>query len=143
VEVGAQKSWYRGGFPGIADAFSRWHLGIFLGIWLAFAALTHDIVSRLLDDAAGRPGVVAATAAGSLLGPMSGAISRGFRPGCCLAFSLALLPYCLPALAVAALVQVLLPTGARWLRAVRLLIWVVGLVVWFGGGIVSLGHALS
>ena len=58
-------------------------------------------------------------------------------------FSLALLPYCLSALAVAMLVQIVFPARAMWLRALRALVWVAGLVVWFGGGIVSFGHALS
>jgi hypothetical protein len=143
MDVGAQKSWDGGGIAGIANAFSRWHLGTFLGIWLVFAALTFQIVRRGLDNADRHPGVVAATTAGSLLGPMSGAISRGFHQSCCLAFSLSLLPYCLSALAVATLVQVVLPARGAGLHALRLLFWVVGLIAWFGGGIVSLGHALS
>jgi hypothetical protein len=140
--LGAQKTGRRRGLPGIACAFSRWHLFIFLGLWVASVMLTFTIVRRGLDHADQHPGVVAATTAGSLLGPMSGAISRGLQ-GCCLAASLSLLPYCLSALAVATMVQILVPPRDVWLRVVRLILWVVGLVIWFGGGIVSFGHALS
>ncbi|MEW4570276.1 hypothetical protein AB1L88_20610 [Tautonia sp. JC769] len=129
--------------PGIAKAFSRWHLGIFLGAWLGFAALTLQIVRTHLDNAERHPGVVAATTVGSVLGPMSGAISRGFSQGCCLEVSLSLLPYCLSALVAAAVVQVVVPARGVGLLALRLVAWMVGVIVWFGGGIVSLGHALS
>ena len=80
--------------------FTRWHALVTCALWLVFAALTLVIALRGLDHAAQRPLTVAATVAGSALGPMSGAISRGFQP-CCLAFSLSLMPICLAALAVA------------------------------------------
>ena len=62
--------------------FTRWHAIVALALWLAFAALTLVIVLRGLDHAAQRPLTVAATVAGSALGPMSGAIGRGLQ-SCC------------------------------------------------------------
>ena len=77
--------------------FTRWHAIVALALWLAFAALTLVIVLRGLDHAAQRPLTVAATVAGSALGPMSGAIGRGLQ-SCCLAVltvTHAVVPRCL------------------------------------------------
>lgn len=57
--------------------FTRWHAIVALAVWLVFATLTLVIVLRSLDHAAQRPLTIAVTVAGSALGPMSGAISRG------------------------------------------------------------------
>ncbi len=121
---------------------SWWHAGVFVVLWLLFTSWTLLIVSYGLDDASSHLGVVAATTAGTILGPMTGAISRGFQ-GCCLAFSLGLLPYGLAALAVATLAQLAAPGRAAWWRVFRLILWGIGWFVWFGLGIVSFGHALS
>ena len=122
--------------------FTRWHALVACALWLVFAALTLVIVLRGLDHAAQRPLTVAATVAGSALGPMSGAISRGLQP-CCLAFSLSLMPICLAALAVATAVQVVWLPEVSWWRVGRLVVWSAGLLLWFGGGILSLAHALG
>ena len=122
--------------------FTRWHVRVAFVLWMAFAVLTLFIVLRGLDHAAQRPLTVAATVAGSALGPMSGAISRGLQP-CCLAFSLSLMPYCLAALAVATVAQVVRLPEVSWVRMARLAVWAAGLMLWFGGGIVSFSHALG
>lgn len=122
--------------------FTRWHVRVAFALWLAFAALTLVILLRGLDHAAQRPLTVAATVAGSALGPMSGAISRGLQP-CCLAFSLSLMPFCLAALAVATAAQFVRLPEVSWVRMARLAIWAAGLMLWFGGGIVSFAHALG
>lgn len=122
--------------------FTRWHVRVAFALWLAFAALTLVILLRGLDHAAQRPLTVAATVAGSALGPMSGALSRGLQP-CCLAFSLSLMPFCLAALAVATAAQVVRLPEVSWVRITRLAIWAAGLILWFGGGIVSFAHALG
>ncbi|MFM8496292.1 MAG: hypothetical protein ACKOEM_12320 [Planctomycetia bacterium] len=122
--------------------FTRWHVRVAFALWLAFAALTLVILLRGLDHAAQRPLTVAATVAGSVLGPMSGALSRGLQP-CCLAFSLSLMPFCLAALAVATAAQVVRLPEVSWVRITRLAIWAAGLILWFGGGIVSFAHALG
>lgn len=126
--------WLRSRFPG-------WQLGIALALWLVFSGLTLAIVLNGLDDA-DRPLKLAAVTAGTALGPMTGAISRGFQ-SCCLTFSLRLLPVCLGALLGTILVQVIVPPIGWWRRTIRLLAWIGGLLMWFGGGIISLAHALS
>ncbi len=60
-----------------------------------------------------------------------------------LAFSLSLMPLCLGALAVATAVQVVWLPEAPWWRAARLATWAAGLLMWFGGGILSFSHALG
>lgn len=122
--------------------FTRWHVVVALALWLAFAALTLVIVLHGLDHAAQRPLTVAATVAGSALGPMSGAISRGFQP-CCLAASLSLMPFGLAALAVATALQILWLPEVPGVRVARLVAWAAGLLLWFGGGILSFAHALG
>ena len=122
--------------------FTRWHIRVAFALWLAFAVLTLVIVLRCLDHAAQRPLTVAATVAGSALGPRSGAISRGLQP-CCLAFSLSLMPFCLAALAVATAAQVVWLPKVSWVRVARLAVWATGLLLWFGGGIVSFTHSLG
>jgi hypothetical protein len=126
----------------IASRFSLWHLWTAAALWLAFAVLTFWIASAGLDDVRDHPITVAATTLGTILGPMTGAISREFQ-GCCLEFSLSLAPYCLAALLLGAGVQVVVPPKPAWLAPVRVIAWLAGWLVWFGGGIVSFGHALS
>jgi hypothetical protein len=122
--------------------FARWHLWTVVALWLGFSGLTLWIASHGIDDSSDKPTLVFLTALGTPLGPMTGAISRGFQ-SCCVAFSLSLLPYCLSGLAIAVLLQLALPSGRWWSVAIRATGWIVGLVVWFGAGIVSFGHALS
>jgi hypothetical protein len=100
------------------------------------------VASHLDGGTPYRPVRVVMTTAATVLGPMTGAVSREFQ-SCCVRFSLSLLPYCLPALAAAAGVQWLVPPGGWFRGAVRVTAWTGGLLVWFGGGILSLGHALG
>jgi hypothetical protein len=120
----------------------RPHLRLFLAIWLAFTGLTFAIVSRGLDRADRSPARIAATTAATLLGPLVGAVSRDFQ-GCCVAASLALVPYGLAALGAAVLLQFVPPGTADRARVLRLLAWAAGWIAWFGLGIVSFAHALS
>src|SRR5687767_4602769 len=132
----------RRGLRWLMSRFSRWHLWTALTLWLFFSGLTLWIVAENLDNASGRTYRIALTTAGTVLGPMTGAISRDFQ-GCCLDFSLALMPVCGGALFVALVVQLVVPPRGAWTRVCRVLAWTAGLFVWFGGGIVSFGHALS
>lgn len=126
----------------LASRFSRWHAWVALSLWLAFSGLTLFIVLNALDRAADKPRTVAATTAATVLGPMTGAVSRDFQ-GCCLKASLSLLPYCLGALLIGLAVQLVIPPR-RWVtKTVRVLFWSGGWFVYFGGGIVSFAHALS
>ena len=121
---------------------SAWHAWVAAALWLVFSGLTLFIVLSALDRAPDRPRTVAATTAATVLGPMTGAVSRDFQ-GCCLKFSLWLVPWCLGALLAGVAVQFVVPPRGAVTRTVRVLAWAAGLVVWFGGGIVSFGHALS
>jgi hypothetical protein len=107
-----------------------------------FMALTCLITNAGVDPGADHDARVIQATLGTIAGPMTGAISRGFQP-CCLEFSLGVMLYCGPVLAIGLLVQFLpLPEG-EWLRPFRLSLWVVGWLVWFLGGIVSFAHALG
>ena len=82
------------------------------------------------------------TTLGTILGPMTGAISRNCQ-SCCLAFSLSLLPYC-GAFMVAGTLPLFIKLPFKWgASALRMTQWIVGLLGWFFGGIVSFGHALN
>ena len=74
--------------------FTRRHFVILAAIWLGFTTWTFLIVRSGLDHAREKPLTVVTVTVASVLGPMTGAISRGFQ-GCCLQASLSLLPYCL------------------------------------------------
>lgn len=125
----------------IENNFHRSHLFVFLGIWLAFTALTFSIVERGIEQY-DHNRLVALTTLGTILGPMTGVISRNCQ-SCCLKFSLGLLPYCgaiLIAGAASLFARLPFKRGASILRMV---LWIVGLLGWFLGGIVSFGHALG
>ena len=120
-----------------------WQSWVALALWLAFGGFTLFAFAVGSDGGGSdRTARVVMTTAATALGPMTGAVSRGFQ-GCCLRASVSLLPYCLPALLAGALVQWLVPPGGVVRGTVRVIAWVVGLIVWFGGGILSLGHALG
>ncbi len=119
----------------------RTHLFIFLAGYLLFAGLTAFVLSRQSPSDRRENQNVAATV-GAVSGPFTGAIARNLQ-SCCLRFSVTLLPYC-AGVAIAGLAFQFVPLP-RWLfpRALRLVIWAVATLVWFGGGVLSLGHALS
>jgi hypothetical protein len=81
------------------------------------------------------------TTLGTILGPMTGAISRNCQ-GCCPAFSLSLLPYC-GAFLVGGTLPLFIKLPFRGASALRMALGIVGLLGRFFGGIVSLGHALN
>lgn len=122
--------------------FTRRHVVILAIIWLGFTTWTFLIVSGGLDHARERPWTVVTVTIASVLGPMTGAISRGFQ-SCCLQASLSLLPYCSAGLAIGTLTQIVWHPQSLWQRVLRLTIWGAGIFVWFAGGILSFFHALS
>ena len=126
----------------IRERFHRWHLWTALALWIVFTVWTYLIVSTGLDDASDRPGVVMATTVGTILGPMTGAISRGFQR-CCLENSLSLLPYCLVGLIFGVVATMISKSQHPLVMSIQMLLWLAGLFIWFGGGIVSFGHALG
>jgi hypothetical protein len=119
--------------------FGRARLYVFLVIWLGFTIWTYLIVSSGLS--APTRSRVALTTASTILGPMTGAISRDMQ-GCCLRFSLSLLPYCAASVGIAAVAQMVRLPFERFAGAVRMLLWILGWTGWFMGGIVSFIHAL-
>jgi hypothetical protein len=120
--------------------FGRAHLGIFLGFYLAFAGFTAFVLSQQsVSDRRENRNVAAVV--GSVSGPFTGAIARNLQ-SCCWRFSLQLFPWCAALLAVGTVLQVVPLPFVRGERLVRLGAWCVGCLGWFGGGVVSFGHAL-
>jgi hypothetical protein len=118
--------------------FSLAHLVSWLVLWLIFTCLTFAATSEGLTDKR----CVLPTTLASIVGPMTGAISRG-NQGCCLEFSLWLLPYAAACVAVGTAVQ-FAPTPKHWAaEVVRVGLWTLGWFGWFASGIISLGHAMS
>ena len=87
-------------------------------------------------------GLIFLTTLSTILGPMTGAIARNCQ-SCCLAFSLSLLPYCGAFLIAGTLPQFIKLPFSRGASALRMTMWVLSLLGWFLGGIVSYGHALN
>ena len=121
--------------------FSRVHLYIFLGFYLAFAALTF-LALNAGSESDRRENRIAAATIGAVSGPFTGAIARHFQ-SCCLQFSFSIFPYCALFLAAAVLFQIVPLPFQRFAQATRLTLWCVGLLGWFGGVLVSFAHALS
>jgi len=84
----------------------------------------------------------ARTSFGVIAGPMAGAIARP-DSSCCVANSWALLPTCAAILGAAIAFQFLPVRRSRVVDAIRLVVWTLGWLVWFGGAIVSLLHAME
>jgi hypothetical protein len=121
--------------------FSRAHLYVFLGFYLAFAALTFFALNAgSASDR--RENHIAAATIGAVSGPFTGAIARHFQ-SCCWRFSLTLFPYCALFLGAGVLSQIVSLPLKRFERTVRLTFWCIGLLGWFGGALVSFVHALS
>jgi hypothetical protein len=121
--------------------FNRKHGYVFLGFYLAFACLTLFVLSRQ-PASDWRDNWNMAATVGSLSGPFTGAIARHFQ-SCCWQFSVSLFPYCAVFLLggfAFQLVPIPWQAAQGWLR---LVVWSIGLLGWFGGGVVSFGHALS
>ncbi len=125
-----------------AVPFGGWHLVIFAMLWCCFTLLTYAAVSGGLTNASQERGLVLLTTVGTISGPMTGAISRRFQ-SCCLESSLALLPYAAAGLLFGTAFQCLPLPNCRGWETLRLSLWGLGWIVWFGSGIVSFAHALS
>jgi hypothetical protein len=121
--------------------FSRVHLYLFLGFYVAFAALTFFALNAG-SESDRRENAIAAATIGVVSGPFTGAIARHCQ-SCCLQFSLSISPYCALVLGVGVLAQIVPLPFQRFARATRLTLWCLGLLGWFGGALVSFLHALS
>lgn len=121
--------------------FDRVHLYIFLGFYLVFAALTF-LALNAGSESDRRENQIAAATLGAIFGPFTGAIARNFQ-SCCWQFSVTLFPFCALFLGAGVLFQMIPLPFRRFERPVRIALWGIGLLGWFGGALVSFGHALS
>jgi hypothetical protein len=120
--------------PGVSG-----HVRIFVVLYVVFALYAYTAtIAGSPGDVRDRP--VALVTMGAILGPLTGALARHWQ-GCCLGFSLAILPYCGAALALGVVFQVIPLPFPRFRRGVRLAAWTCGWVVWFLGIPVSFLHA--
>lgn len=123
-----------------ARSFDRGHLTIFLVLYALFAGLTLLVLwQQSPSDWKGNWNTAATL--GAVTGPFTGAIARHFQ-GCCLKASLSLFPYCLIFLLGGAALQLIPRHTGAW-RPIRLSLWTLGLLGWFGGSLVSFLHAFS
>jgi hypothetical protein len=79
---------------------------------------------------------IVVTTLATVSGPMVGAVARDCQ-SCCLKFSLSLLPWSGAFLATGILFQFVQLPFQRFAKTLRLTMWVLGLLGWFGGGVVS------
>lgn len=116
------------------------HGYIALGFLVVFGGFTLFQVCQPKNNE-GLANIVVTTLA-TVSGPMVGAVARDCQ-SCCLKFSLSLLPWSGAFLVVGTLFQIVPLRFQRVAKAVRLTMWCFGLLGWFGGGVVSFGHAFS
>jgi hypothetical protein len=120
---------------------TKWHAIVFTGLLALFMFVTFQATGGLNNypPVSGVHGLEATL--GAITGPLTGAISRGFQ-SCCLTASLTLMAYCGPVLLIGCLMQFIrLPQG-KLAPVVRMVFWILGWLVWFTGGLLSLAHAL-
>jgi len=126
----------------LSNNLTKTHVMVFLCLLLIFSVLTFLITNAGVDEASEHDARVLLSTVGTISGPLTGAIARGFQ-GCCLTFSLTLMAYCAPVLLLGVLAQLVGLPDKKWLRVVRMGLWSLGWFVWFMGGIISFGHALA
>jgi hypothetical protein len=128
---------------GVRRRFSLGHTVIFLGFAAAFLWLNDRAQLGVTPGNGARPtSTPGRTVLLTVAGPLAGGIIRDYQ-ACCWKASLALLPYCAGILAAGAAVQFLPLPRRNGFQAVRLVAWFLGLTGWFGGAVLSYGHALS
>ena len=118
---------------------ARWY--ILLGLLVPFTALTYFAVSSgSPSDVRERPVVL--TTLATITGPFVGAIAR-HSESCCLDFSLRLAAMTGPVLALGLIAQVVPLPFRRGRRAVRLMLWTLGWLIWLFSGLISFMHAFG
>ena len=127
--------------PLLASQFRKVHLYIFLVFALGF-----DLVSFwvLLQQSPSnwRENRNFTAVFLSVSGPFTGAIARPSETGC-LQFAWKLFPYSVGILSLAVVFQFLRLPFQRGAKTLQIVLWVLSLLGWFGGGILSLMFALS
>ena len=124
------------------NKLNKFYLITFLGIFVAFTLLTFLITNAAADRGVEHNWVVLKATLGTITGPMVGALTRGWQD-CCLKFSLGVMMFAAPVLLICILFQFIPLPGKKWWTGFRMFVWVLGWLVWFLGGILSFGHALS
>jgi hypothetical protein len=125
------------------NRFRQVHLFIFGGFAVAFSALTFWAVIHMSPgdwkDSRNHP--YAATLL-TICGPFTGAILRPYDP---YSWEVArrLCPYCAAFILGGAFFQFVPLPFQRYEQGLRISIWVLGLLAWFGGGVVSLICAMG
>jgi hypothetical protein len=125
----------------IESYFTQAHLFVFLGIWLCFTVWTYWIAEHGIEQY-DHSRLVLLTTCGTVLGPMTGAISRNCQ-SCCLKASISLLPYCGASVILGTMPLFIKLPFRRGSTVFRMTMWIMGLLGWFLGGIVSFFHAFS
>ena len=123
--------------------FSMKHGWVFLGFLIIFTVLNFFILNAGVDQTREHNRQVIVATLSTISGPMVGAIARDFQ-GCCTRFSIqVLLIISGPALLFGSFMQTIRLPFKKKQKVIRMACWVIGLLLWFLGGIVSYGHALE
>ena len=117
-------------------------MSVFACLFAIFSVLTFLITNSGVDEGPEHNTRVLQCTLATISGPLTGAISRGFQ-SCCLQFSLGLMVFCAPVLFLGVITQLIYLPEKKWLGVLRMAAWILGWLVWFMGGIVSFGHALT
>ncbi len=126
-----------------SNAFGRFHLVSFAILWILFGGLYAWVVYVALDPQPGKWFRVIATPLVTLISPMVGAFSRGATQGCCFDTSMLVLAYAFPLPILALASQHFWKPSHRAPRILRGFLWLVFWFLWFGSGLLPLGHAVS
>ena len=125
----------------IENNFSKRHLHIFLTILILFTIANFAILCAGLDGQ-NKYIYVFLTTAATFTGPMTGAIAHQWQ-SCCTEFSLKIMMFCAPVLLFGTIFQLIKLPFKKSAGAIRLFLWILCLLIWFLGGILSFGHALE
>ncbi len=123
--------------------FGTAHWVSFVILWVGCLILNATFVERELDAGSEKSLKVILTPLCTLGGPMLGAWVRDASHGCCYELSMSLLLFVTPLVVAAIAVQFAWRPQHLTLRFLRLLMWCTAWIIWFGAGILSVGHALS
>ena len=126
----------------LKNNLTKFHLITFVVMLGVFTLLTFLITNAGIDKGEEHNARMLLTTLGTITGPLTGAISRGWQ-GCCLRFSLMVMACSAPVLLIGVLLQFIRLPDTKWITVLRMSLWIIGWLVWFLGGILSFGHALS
>ena len=111
----------------------------FLGMFLFFTALS--ILAVTGGSKGGSTNVIGGILA-VITGPFVGAVARNFQR-CCLEWSTLIMWYCAPVLLLGIALQWMKIRNRIWELVLKTVVWVLGWLAWFGGGLVSYTHAFN